>query len=104
MNLLVVVDSQMPGQILLHPLETSSDKRPDVAVYDSSYTKLNVVLLVEVQSSPIQQSVIKEAIKYHRSARRNGQGSEDTETTVKQAGGTPISLLRRQLDPQYNSL
>ena len=47
MNLLVVVDSQMPGQILLHPLETSSDKRPDVAVNDSSYTK--VVLLVEVE-------------------------------------------------------
>ena len=47
MNLLVVVDSQVPGQILLHPLETSSDKRPDVTVYDSSYTK--VVLLVEVE-------------------------------------------------------
>jgi len=102
MNLQVVVDSQVPGQTYLHSIETSSDKRPDVTVYDSSCQK--VVLLVEVQSSPIQQSVIKEAIKYHRSARRNGQGSEDTETTVKQAGGTPISLLRRQLDPQYNSL
>ena len=95
-----------PNQALLSmmlPVKwITSDKRPDVIVYDSSYQK--VVLLVEVQSSPIQQSVIKEAIKYHRSARRNGQGSEDTETTVKQAGGTPISLLRRQLDPQYNSL
>jgi len=53
MNLLVVVDSQVPGQILLHPLETSSDKRPDVTVYDSSYTK--VVLLVEVQSSLMRE-------------------------------------------------
>ena len=57
MNLQVVVDSQVPGQTYLHPIETSSDKRPDVTVYDSSCQK--VVLLVEVQSSPMREVVNK---------------------------------------------
>ena len=48
-NEMNLVDTQVTGQHLLHPLESSSDKRLDVTVYDLSRTK--VVLLVEVHSS-----------------------------------------------------
>ena len=54
----VVVDEEVPGLSHLHPLQNSSRRRADVAVYDDK-TKTQVLLLVEVQSSPMRETVIK---------------------------------------------
>ena len=53
----VVDDEEVPGLSHLHPLQNSSRKRADVTVYDASKTQ--VLLLVEVQSSPMREAVIK---------------------------------------------
>ena len=53
----VVVDEEVPGLRHLHPLQNSSQKRADVTVYDVSRTQ--VLLQVEVQSSPMRETVIK---------------------------------------------